>query len=190
MSKPSPFMMIFGALFGLLLVAMITGLILVGTRTSSLVGQVSWSTVQQQIHHKYPHVEQITVESLSSWLNSMEMPPPLLLDVREEPEYQVSHLQGAVRIEPGELDPALPAGVGKDTPIVAYCSVGERSSALIARLEELGYTQVANLRGSIFEWANKGHPVVRGSEEVRQVHPYDERWGLLLDEELHTYPEG
>ncbi len=180
--------MIFGALFGLIVLVVIVGLVLVGSRVGARTGQVTWPGIQHRIHQEFPDVEQLTVESLSTWLKSDE-PPPLLLDVRQQPEYAISHLRGAVRVEPGESELVLPAGVALDTPIVAYCSVGYRSSALAARLEEMGYTRVANLKGSIFEWTNKGHPVVRDGQEVRQVHPYDKRWGRLLDTELHAYPE-
>ncbi len=147
---------------------------------------VAWPAVRQAIRAEFPEVAQISTDELRNWLASGD-PPPVLLDVREEAEYRVSHLPGAVRIDPGDGDPVLPAGVGKETPIVAYCSVGYRSSALVARLMEQGYTDVRNLEGSIFEWANKGLPVVRDGEEVRQVHPYDRKWGRLLDKELRTY---
>ena len=51
-------------------------------------------------------------------------------------------------------------------------------------LTERGYGAVRNLEGSIFEWANAGHPVYREGREVSEVHPYDEEWGRLLDREL------
>ena len=145
-----------------------------------------WSMVNEKIARDFPQVEQLSVAALSAWLASGEE-PPLLLDVREEPEYRVSHLRGALRVDPHDPHPVLPEGVGKETPIVAYCSVGHRSSALVARLVELGYRRVANLEGSIFAWANAGYPVVRGREEVRQVHPFDEHWGSLLAAELRAY---
>ena len=43
------------------------------------------------------------------------------------------------------------------------------------------YTNVRNLDGSIFQWANEGRPLVRGNQRVQDVHPYDENWGRLLD---------
>ncbi len=145
-----------------------------------------WEVVKERVRQDFPAVEQISVTALHTWLQSAD-PPPLLLDVREEAEYRVSHLPGAVRVDPGTKFPELPEGVGLDTPIVAYCSVGYRSSALAAHLEELGFNRVVNLEGSIFEWANEGFPVVREGEEVREVHPYDKLWGRLLIPELRTY---
>ena len=146
---------------------------------------VAWPAVKQTIRAEFPGVEQITVESLDDWLVSAG-DAPLLLDVRDEAEYRVSHLRGAVRVDPDGVA-SLPTDTPRDAAIVTYCSVGYRSSALAARLMEQGYTGVRNLEGSIFEWANRGLPVVRDGREVRQVHLYDRIWGKLLDEELRAY---
>ena len=151
---------------------------------------VAWPAVKQRVRAEFPDVEQIRTAELDAWLAS-GVAPPLLLDVREEAEYRVSHLRGAIRIDPVSGDsaavPALPADVGKDHPIVTYCSVGYRSSIVAGRLRAQGYTRVRNLEGSIFEWANQGLPVIRDGEEVRQVHPYSRKWQRLLDAELRAY---
>ncbi len=137
------------------------------------------------IRARFPEVRQVSAVDLRARLAAGEA--VVLLDVRQPQEYRVSHLAGAVRVDPDAEMPELPPGVGPDTPIVAYCSVGYRSSALVQRLMARGYRDAANLEGSIFEWANQGYPVVRGGVEVRQVHPYDERWGRWLAAELHAY---
>jgi len=147
---------------------------------------VAWPAVKDMIRKKFPAVEQISTADLQAWLEKGDQ-RPLLVDVRSEDEFRVSHLRDAVRVDPGAANPL--AGVATDTPIVTYCSVGYRSSRTARRLSELGFTDVRNLEGSIFEWANQGRPVVRGGREVRQVHPYDERWGRLLAPELHAWSE-
>ncbi len=147
---------------------------------------LSWRSVKQRIRGEFPAVKQLSTAELAAWLARDEGPRPILLDVRSEAEYRVSHLPGAVLADRGAGDAALPPGVRKDAPIVAYCAVGFRSSAMAERLRLAGYTHVYNLEGSIFEWANQGHPLYRGDEEVRRVHPYDGQWGRLLDRELHA----
>ena len=76
----------------------------------------------------------------------------------------------------------------RDAVVVAYCSVGVRSSALAARLREVGIEEVHNLQGSLFAWANEGRPVYRGRTRVAEVHPFDARWGALLDAGRHAAP--
>ena len=62
-------------------------------------------------------------------------------------------------------------GVPANRRIVVYCSVGYRSSELAEFLMKTGFTEVYNLEGSIFRWANEGRPVYRAEERVRVVHP-------------------
>ena len=66
------------------------------------------------------------------------------------------------------------------TPIVVYCSVGYRSSAIARRLESLGYRNVLNLSGSIFQWVNENRSVYREGKPVTKVHPYQKFWQHLL----------
>jgi hypothetical protein len=49
-------------------------------------------------------------------------------------------------------------------------------------MREAGYTNVANLEGSIFKWANEGRALVGpGGSPTRAVHEYDATWGGLLE---------
>ena len=148
----------------------------------------SWTTVKEMVRRDFPGVEHVSAEELNRRLESDDA--PVLLDVREEAEYIVSHLQGAVRVQPGSDAAELIETLESDTPIVVYCSVGYRSSELVQKLTERGFTNVKNLEGSIFEWANRGYPVERDGEEVREVHPFDDRWGTLLHEDLRAYEPG
>lgn len=73
-----------------------------------------------------------------------------------------------------------------DRPIVVYCSVGYRSSILARKLQDKGFTNVYNLEGSIFKWANEGRPLVQGKVTVHKVHPYNAHWGHLLERKYHV----
>ena len=105
---------------------------------------------------------------------------PVLLDVRTKAEFEVSHLEGAIRAEPGSDAAAIT--IPKDQTIVTYCSVGYRSGAFAKKLSEAGYRNVTNLEGSIFRWANENRPLVHEGRPTDKVHPYNRLWGLLLDE--------
>ena len=48
-------------------------------------------------------------------------------------------------------------------------------------------TEVYNLEGSIFRWANEDRPLYRGDVAVRQVHPFDESWAALLHADRRSY---
>lgn len=72
-------------------------------------------------------------------------------------------------------------------PIVVYCSVGYRSAAVAEELASLGYTNVKNLRHSIFEWAERGYVLENAAGSTSKVHPYNRAWGTLVPNELHAY---
>ena len=144
-----------------------------------------WSMTLKMIRARFPTVARVSTDTLQSWLDESPQRENLLLfDVRESEEYAVSHLQGA-RPAPSkdEAQKAL-QGAPSDQRIVLYCSVGYRSSELAQFLMKKGYTEVYNLEGSIFAWANEGRPVYRGNERVKVVHPYDRIWGSLLKKSL------
>jgi len=146
-----------------------------------------WDSVKARIRSEFPGVERISAEELKAQLDSHR---PILLDVRSAEEYRVSHLPGAIRVEPDGNLPETLANLDRNARVVAYCSVGYRSSRLVELLKKEGFSSVKNLEGSIFEWANKGYPVERDGKSVLEVHPYDEKWGRLLDPSLHAYRPG
>lgn len=146
-----------------------------------------WSTTLKMIRAKFPGVVQLSTDSLQTWLDESAMAErPLLLDVREKEEYEVSHLKGAVSaLTEKEALQAL-EGVPPEKPVVLYCSVGYRSSEMAGFLQKRGFGKVYNLEGSIFAWANEGRPVYRRDERVHKVHPYDLVWGKLLKKVLRA----
>jgi rhodanese-related sulfurtransferase len=142
----------------------------------------TWGAIKRWITKRYPEVPALTVDELRDELAAPA--PPLLLDVRSQAEFDVSHLRGAQRAR--RIDEALAAvqGLPTETAIVAYCSVGWRSAGLVQALRRQGYSNARNLEGSIFEWANRRLPLARGEATATTVHPYDRVWGRLLAPEL------
>ena len=82
---------------------------------------------------------------------------PILLDVRTEAEFAVSHLEGARRIDPDNPDLSS-LDLSPKSTVVVYCSVGYRSAGIVGQLRQAGIARVYNLTGGIFQWANEGRP--------------------------------
>ena len=144
--------------------------------------------IKESIRDEFPQVVQIdTASYLKEYRRSSEEANTLILDVREAKEFDVSHIDGAVLAT--ELEMALEAleNLPKDTPIVAYCAVGYRSSKLAALLQKQGFSNVRNLEGSIFEWARKGYPLKNSYKETDKVHPYDWWWKRLVEPDLRAW---
>ena len=137
-----------------------------------------------KVRHDFPTVQRISAKEVAAWLQDSKREQPVLLDVRTKAEFEVSHIHGAQRVEPGSEAGALKLARGK--PIVTYCSVGYRSGAFAKKLQDAGYTNVRNISGSIFQWANEGRPLERDGQRVMKVHPYNGVWGRLLKAPLRA----
>ncbi|WP_052051076.1 rhodanese-like domain-containing protein [Leptolyngbya sp. KIOST-1] len=147
---------------------------------------VAWWGIKHWIQRSFPEVSSLTPQNLDHWLSQGNAPIPILLDVRRDDEFAVSHLPGAYSAP--DLKAALALDLARDRPIVAYCSVGYRSARLAAQLKAAGYTQVYNLAGSLFQWANDGRSLVQAGQPTSVVHPYNRCWGLLLRPGLAALP--
>lgn len=149
----------------------------------SPVGAQTRDSIREVIRKKFPDVRQLPTRELAAWLGDTNRPAPLLADARKPEEFAISHLPGAHHLDSVA---AVKATLQSNSqPVVVYCSVGYRSSVLAEKLQKAGVTNVFNLDGSIFAWANEGRPVFRGTNTVQQVHPYSKKWGALLDERFH-----
>lgn len=141
-----------------------------------------WPDLIETIRKDFPTVQQLSTSELSAWLQNTNKVRPCLIDTRAKKEFEMSHLQGALHADSLRSLEALK--IDPQTPVVLYCSVGYRSSKLATAWMQKGRTNLFNLEGSIFAWANEGRPVYQGSKQVHQVHPYDKKWGKLLNPEL------
>jgi len=139
-----------------------------------------WNSVNSSIDKKYPSIASISTEVLKEKVKQQDV--ITIIDVREPNEFNVSHLPKAINV----TDPKL-IKLPIETTIIVYCSVGLRSAKFAKNLNKRGYTNVFNLRGSIFEWANNDYPLKRGEQTVTVVHPYNKKWGSLVKTSLHAY---
>ncbi|MBA3496759.1 MAG: rhodanese-like domain-containing protein [Gemmatimonadales bacterium] len=163
-------------------VAIVVVPILIGAGVVLVAGRgVAFEAIRRLTAHKFPDVQWIEAAELARWREDPGRTQPLVLDARTAVEYRVSHLRDAVHLDPHRPSLHPLRGRAKNDPLVLYCSVGYRSARVAHWLAAQGYTNVWNLSGSLFQWANEDRPVFREGRPALQVHPYDRRWGLLLE---------
>ncbi|WP_372514269.1 adenylyltransferase/sulfurtransferase MoeZ [Mycobacterium interjectum] len=83
----------------------------------------------------------------------------VLIDVREQVEWDINHIEGA-RLIPQSL---LSSGEGlaqlpHDRPAVLYCKTGVRSAAALAAVHKAGFSDAVHLQGGIVAWAEQMQP--------------------------------
>ena len=135
------------------------------------------AAVRSAVDARYAGVRWVSADTLAGWLASNT--PPQLLDSRARAEFEVSHLRGAVWIDPDHPDFRV-VDADPSRRVVVYCSVGWRSGSIAQQLGDRGRANVYNLEQGLFGWANAGRPMVRGARPATRVHPYDAVWGQML----------
>jgi molybdopterin/thiamine biosynthesis adenylyltransferase/rhodanese-related sulfurtransferase len=90
----------------------------------------------------------------------IERSDPLIVDVREQDEWDEGRIPGAVHVPRGNLESRIEAlAPERDEAILVYCAAGNRSAFAAKTLGELGYTDVVSLAGGFTDWKRNGFDV-------------------------------
>ena len=94
--------------------------------------------------------QQITQEAAKEMMDTQEV---VILDVREQHEYDSGHIPDAVLLPVGTITEDTAAAVidDLDTVVLVYCRSGNRSKTASQALANLGYTNVYEF-GGINDW--------------------------------------
>lgn len=94
--------------------------------------------------------QQISQEEAKEMMDTQEV---MILDVREQDEYDSGHIPGAVLLPVGTIDADTAAAVipSKDSAVLVYCRSGNRSKTASSALADLGYTNIYEF-GGINTW--------------------------------------
>lgn len=104
-----------------------------------------------------PPVPEIDVEALKAKLDGSE--PFVLLDVREQFEYDIARIPGAKLIPLGELHSRM-SELDSADEIVIHCKSGYRSAQALRELQTAGFSKLWNVEGGILAWADRIDPTV------------------------------
>ncbi|MCX7866798.1 MAG: rhodanese-like domain-containing protein [Limisphaera sp.] len=92
------------------------------------------------------HIREITVAELRARLEVN--PQAVLVDVREDHEWNAGHARGAVHLGRGILERDIERRFpDKETELILYCGGGYRSALAAEAAQRMGYRRVASLIG-------------------------------------------
>ena len=87
-----------------------------------------------------------------------------LVDVREDREYEKSHIEGAEHVGKGVIERDIEAAIpDRDAEIVLYCGGGFRSALAADNLQQMGYKNVYSLDGGFRALQQEGFVVEEGA---------------------------
>lgn len=81
-----------------------------------------------------------------------------VVDVREQSEWDAGHIEGSVHIPLQQLMTGHVEGLPTDRPIVAVCTVGQRSQVAALLLQARGH-EAYNLEEGLAAWEAEGRPL-------------------------------
>ena len=85
---------------------------------------------------------------------------PLLIDVREPEELEISVLPGVLNIPMNQI-PSRITTLDRDQDTIFVCRSGARSGQVVHYLRSLGFSRVQNLLGGMNRWADDVDPSVQ-----------------------------
>lgn len=106
------------------------------------------------------NVTEISIQDVKARMDNKTL--PLLIDTREESEWQRDHLPQAKHIGRGILERDIETVVpDKTTEIILYCGGGYRSALAAESIQKMGYTNVLSMAGGYRAWKEANYPLTK-----------------------------
>ncbi|GAH12290.1 unnamed protein product, partial [marine sediment metagenome] len=115
---------------------------------------------------------EIPVQTAYAMINNhTQYPNLLILDVREQNEYDENHLYNATLIPRLQIDSRISELMPyNDTEIIVYCLSGFRGRLASENLaDNHNFTKIFNMEGGITAWIAAGYPVIEGNIELPSI---------------------
>jgi hydroxyacylglutathione hydrolase len=126
----------------------------------NLVGRLEGGIEGWARHYPVETIPSIDVKELRERLDEI-----MLVDVRQQSEWDEGHIRGAVHFEGGRVawdDLPFP----HDKPVAIQCSSGNRSMSAVSVLRRRGYRNVFQVEGGIKKWEKNGFEVVKENQDL------------------------
>lgn len=111
-------------------------------------------TAQQLFADAKAAVTQVTAREVQDRMaNGDEI---VLIDIREQNEWNLGHAESAIYIGRGVLESQIESRVPREADVVLYCASGNRSALAAQTLTQMGYGKVASMAGGFRDWVASG----------------------------------
>jgi rhodanese-related sulfurtransferase len=144
-----------------------------GWKWAKVLFAKDYDTMLQSLYSKtVPTINVDSIDNLEGYI---------ILDTRAKEEWGVSHLPNAIWVNYPKADLSCLEGKDKSQAILVYCSVGYRSEKIGEQIQALGFKNVKNIYGGIFEWVNKEKNIIdTAGNSIQKVHGFSPSWGKWM----------
>ncbi len=116
----------------------------------------------------------------------------LLLDIREESEYETLHIRNSLSVPRGILEPSADWGFEETQPelvqarekkVIVICRSGNRSAMAGKTLQEMGFKNVISMKTGVRGWNDNEYELVDHEENVVDIDAAEEVLNRKVPEE-------
>ncbi len=108
------------------------------------------------VNHAKSRVKEVNIDQYQQ----MPREGHVLIDTREDREWEAGHAAGAVHLSKGVIERDIESEIpDKSAALVLYCGGGFRSALVADNLQKMGYTNAISLDGGWRAWNAAGLPV-------------------------------
>lgn len=118
---------------------------------------MAFKTAQQLIADAKATITEVTAREVQNQLARGE--EVVLIDVREQNEWNLGHAAPAIYIGRGVLESQIEARVPREAIVVLMCASGNRSALAARTLNEMGYPNASSMAGGFRDWVASGGEV-------------------------------
>jgi hydroxyacylglutathione hydrolase len=126
----------------------------------------------------------LDVSALAGLLSRGGSDAPIVIDVRQQSEYEAAHVPGSILISAGDLPGQLDS-LSRDRPIATICASGYRASVASSLLRAAGFADVSWVAGGVPTWQAARYPVAYGAP--RTADHLDPAGASVPRAEAHTH---
>jgi rhodanese-related sulfurtransferase len=127
-----------------------------------------------------PNYTDITVDNAYRMIQHPS-PNQLILDVRNQSEYDMGHLYNAVLVPLYELNDSInELKTHLNSQVIVYCASGVRSAKASQILADAGFTNINNMEGGITAWMQAGYSIDTTRHYV-SVATHDDRKTIQIE---------
>jgi rhodanese-related sulfurtransferase len=134
-----------------------------------------------------PSIREVFPWDVDEWLAGDE--PPLLVDIREHPEYETMHIQDSLHVPRGILETSCEYDYeetirelveARDRSVVIVCRSGNRSALAAFTMQLMGYRNVRSMKTGLRGWNDYELPLVDVTGRMVSVDEADEYFTTRL----------
>lgn len=114
-------------------------------------------TGQQLVEESRARIREVSAADVLKMRKNGE--DAVILDVREQNEWNLGHIPGAKFLPRGHLESRVEGVASRDRKVVVYCARGNRSAFAADTLQQMGYTDVVSMAGGWGAWVAAGGDV-------------------------------